>query len=716
MTERRTDHRAPVTRFTPPERIGPYRILRVLGEGGMGTVFEAEETGPVRRPVALKVIRAGLDSNEIVARFEAERQALAVMSHPGIAKVLQAGTTDRGQPYFAMELVRGLPITQYCDANRLSVRQRLELFVLVCQAVQHAHQKGVIHRDLKPSNILVGDGDGAPQPKIIDFGIAKALGQKLTERTLVTEHGLAMGTAAYMSPEQADSTGIDVDTRADVYSLGVMLYEMLVGCLPVDPAEVGLNVFLARLVMKESDPPRPSVRLATLRTGEVARSRRTDATHLRRELQGDLDWIVMKAMDLERARRYETASALAADIRHFLADEPVAARPPSAAYRVAKFVRRHRVGVGAGLLVGVAVAGAAVVSSVLLVRATRAEQVAQREAEAARAVTAFLVDIFRLAAPNEDRGRKVTAREILDRGAARAERELAGQPEQQGRMLHTIGSVYGRLGLSDQARALLLQALALRRRTDGPDSLDVAQTLTQLGMVARLRGDSIGADTLLRRALALREAALPAGHKDVGATLSELAVLRLSQSRLADAESLYARVLPIDSTVMATEPARLANNLSGLGAVKVQRGRLAAAESLLTAAIRMQERSLPSDHPDVASTRNILGTVYFFQDRYRDALLTYRQSLDVLERTLGDSHADVGAAHSNIGEAHWKLKEYREAEPRFRRALEIYRAAGLEPGHPYRTATIDSWARMLREQGRAAEAAALTKGLADAPR
>ena len=248
-----------------PERIGPFRVLQLLGEGGMGLVYEAEETDAVRRRVALKVVRAGLNSREIIARFEAERQALAVMNHPGIAKVLHAGTTDQGQPYFAMELVRGLPITQFCDAHRLSIPHRLELFIAVCQAVQHAHQKGVIHRDLKPSNVLVIEQDGIAQPKIIDFGIAKALGPQLTEHTLVTQGGQAVGTAAYMSPEQVDPAGLDVDTRADIYSLGVLLYEVLVGQLPLEPGEMGVHLFLARLASGETSPPTPSAKLMATR-------------------------------------------------------------------------------------------------------------------------------------------------------------------------------------------------------------------------------------------------------------------------------------------------------------------------------------------------------------------------------------------------------------------------------------------------------------------
>ncbi|MBA3891200.1 MAG: serine/threonine protein kinase, partial [Gemmatimonadaceae bacterium] len=384
------------------ERIGPYRILQVLGEGGMGIVYEAEETDSVRRRVALKVVRDRHASKEVLARFEVERQALAVMNHPAIAKVFAAGTTPDGQPYFAMELVRGLPFTQYCDEHRLSVRERLELFIAVCHGVQHAHQKGVIHRDIKPSNILVTEADGVPEPRIIDFGIAKALGQQLTDLTLITQFGHAVGTAAYMSPEQAESNGADIDTRSDVYSLGVLMYEMLVGELPSDPGTMGLHAYLARLMARETDPPTPSDRIGStsLDPTIVAKARSTDLPRLQRDLRGDLDWIVMKAMDPDRNRRYVTANALAVDLQRYLSNEPITARPPTAMYRLGKLVRRNRIAtIGAALGLVAILAGAAF-STVGMVRARRAEHVAAQEAAAARQVTDFLINIFNISNPN----------------------------------------------------------------------------------------------------------------------------------------------------------------------------------------------------------------------------------------------------------------------------------------------------------------------------
>ena len=329
----------------PPERIGRYRILERLGTGGMGDVFVAEQTEPIRRRVAVKVIKAGMDTRSVVARFEAERQALAMMDHPNIAKVFDAGTTDAGRPYFVMELVRGVPITAFCDANKLTTRQRVELMVPVCQAVQHAHQKGIIHRDIKPHNVLVTLHDGKPVPKVIDFGIAKATGPALTDKTIYTEFRQLIGTPAYMSPEQAEMSGLDIDTRSDIYSLGVLAYELLTGRPPFEAARLvkaGLNEI--QRIIREEDPPRPSLRLSTM--GEalttIAGSRSTEPARLSKLVAGELDWIVMRAMEKDRQRRYETVSDLAADLKRHLTGEPVIAAPPTFAYRSATFVRRHR--------------------------------------------------------------------------------------------------------------------------------------------------------------------------------------------------------------------------------------------------------------------------------------------------------------------------------------------------------------------------------------
>src|SRR3989454_1140346 len=329
----------------PGTSIGRYKLLERVGEGGCGVVYVAEQTQPVRRRVALKVIKLGMDTKQVVARFEAERQALAMMDHPNIAKVLDAGTTDVGRPYFVMELVRGIRITDYCDQANLSTRERLDLFIKVCQAIQHAHQKGIIHRDIKPSNILVTLSDGVPVPKVIDFGIAKATEGRLTDATVYTQLHQFIGTPAYMSPEQAEMSGLDIDTRSDIYSLGVLLYELLAGSTPFDAKELmASGIDAMRKTIREKEPMRPSTRLATLGAGQLtttAKRRSADTSKLLHQLKGDLDWIVMKCLEKDRARRYETANGLAADLKRHLNNEPVTARPPSASYRLQKAFHRN---------------------------------------------------------------------------------------------------------------------------------------------------------------------------------------------------------------------------------------------------------------------------------------------------------------------------------------------------------------------------------------
>jgi serine/threonine protein kinase len=373
---------APFPSITP-SRIGPYKILQKLGEGGMGVVYLAEQEHPIRRRVALKIIKLGMDTRAVIARFEAERQALAMMNHPNVAKVFEAGTTEQGRPYFVMEYVKGVPITVHCDRQRLTTKERLEIFTQVCDGVQHAHQKAIIHRDLKPSNVLVTIQDEKSVPKIIDFGVAKAIEHRLTERTLFTELGQIVGTPEYMSPEQAEMTQQDIDTRTDVYSLGVILYELLVGALPFDPKELRQAGFdEVRRRIREEEPSRPSTRVTTLDqlSTESAKRRRTDPTSLAKQLRGDLDWITMKALEKDRTRRYETASQLETDIKHHLAHEPVLAGPPAVSYKLRKFIKRNRVAVTASVVMVAALALGLIVALTGFIQAKR-ERDRAREAE-----------------------------------------------------------------------------------------------------------------------------------------------------------------------------------------------------------------------------------------------------------------------------------------------------------------------------------------------
>ena len=688
-----------------PETIGPYRILGVLGEGGMGTVYEAAETGPVRRRVALKIVRAGLNSREVLARFAIERQALALMNHDGIAKVFHAGETEQGEPYFVMELVHGLPITEYCDSRRLTARQRLELFSTVCLAVQHAHQKGVIHRDLKPSNIIVTEQDGVARAKVIDFGIAKALNAPLTDFTLVTRLGQPLGTAMYMSPEQAESSGLDVDTRADIYSLGVILFELLVGEPPMAPRGEAIHIFMARLASRRTDPPMPSSRITTLGTGSeaVAYARHTDPGSLRRQLRGDVDWIVVKALDPDRARRYDSAAALSADIGRHLAHEPVAARAPSPSYRLRKLVLRHPVAVPVGVLAILAIATSASFAVAGMVRARHAEQLAQQEAAAARGVTDFLVGLF-APVPGDVRPDQLTARQILDRGASTASRELADQPLVRGRILHTVGKAYAKLGLYEEARAQFDEALAARTRILGATSLPVAETELELAGVTAARGDFAAADGHYARALAIRESLLGHEHPLVARVAYGIGSLRWEQGKLDEAEAQYRRALRIDERSTANW-AEMADDLMGIGILDGQRNAYALAESLMKRSIAVQEEHLGPDDSNVSSSLNNLGGIYLLTGRYADALPLYERVRKTYERTLDPLHPNLAAIYSNLGEIYGKVGRFAEAESLFRRSIAM-KEKRLAPDSPRLAITLQSFGDLLRDEGKFPEAEA----------
>ena len=492
--------------------LGSYRLHQGLGEGGMGEVWLAQQNQPVRRQVAVKILKAGMDSVRVIGRFEAERQTLAVMDHPCIAKVLDAGTTPQGRPYFVMEYVRGDSIAVFCDQHRLSLRARLELFIQLCEGVQHAHQKGIIHRDLKPSNVLISLVDDRPVPRIIDFGIAKVVTQPFSDGSLFTELGTFVGTPEYMSPEQAAMTG-DVDTRSDVYSLGLLLYELLVGRLPFDRDAFrsgGLDGVWRTI--RDTDAPRPSTQVTSggVDVQAIAARRQIPASKLAGVLRGDLDWITMKALEKDRARRYATANALALDIRRHLEHEPVSAGPPTAIYRARKFAQRHRVGVAAAASLAVLLVAFAVVMAVQAGRIARERDRANREAAAATQVTSFLVGLFKVSDPSEARGNSLTAREILSRGSADVETRLRDQPQVQASLESTIGTVYTSLGLYDEARPLLERALRTQKALQGEDAAETLATANSLASLYWSRGDYAGserlyADIVRRRARTLGE-------------------------------------------------------------------------------------------------------------------------------------------------------------------------------------------------------------------
>ncbi len=692
-----------------PVTVGPYHIIQVLGEGGMGVVYAAEQLQPVRRRVALKMMRPGIGTKEVVARFEAERQALAVMEHPGIAQVLDGGVSESGQLYFVMELVRGIPIDEYCDRFRLSLKDRVELFMRLCEAVQHAHHKGVIHRDLKPSNILVTEQGGGAVPKIIDFGIAKATGQRLTDATLMTSLGQAVGTLAYMSPEQAEASELDVDTRADLYSLGIILYELLVGRVPVDPKDTGAPTFFARLVQRDAPFPTPVQRLGALSSEaqeHVAAARRISVAGLKKLLRGDLAWIVMRAIEKDRSRRYETANGLVLDLRRYLGSEPVLARPPSAGYRLGRFVRRHRAPVALGLVAAFALVLGTIATGVGFVRARHAQEVAQaarqraqREAETARQVSNFLIDLFEVNDPSEARGDTITAREILDRGARRIEQGLSGQPLVQARLMGVMGSVYAGLGLYDEALALLGRSLALRQANLKPSDPEIAESLDRLGTVQRNRGDLAAAEKSHRRALSIREAAFGPDDPLVAHSLMSLGETVLTRGKPAEADTLLQRALSIEEKDVGTQHLETPTIVQDLGTVAYYEGNYAKASQYYSRAIGMLERSRGTDDPSLAAPLNNLGAVQFMEGHYEAALADYQRVEKIWAKTLGPDHPRVATSLTNIGETYWALGRYSEAEPMLRRALQI-KERNLSPNEPSISETLRVLGDVYRDEGR----------------
>jgi len=605
-----------------PERIGRYTILQVLGEGGMGVVYEAEQREPVRRRVALKTVKLGMDTKEVLARFESERQALAVMDHPSIAKVFDAGATDTGRPYFVMELVQGIPLTEYCDLHRLTTAQRLELFVRVCEAVQHAHQKGVIHRDLKPTNILVTVPGAEPLPKVIDFGIAKAIGGSLTDLTLATQLGQIVGTPAYMSPEQAERSSLDVDTRTDGFALGVILFELLTGTLPVDVTSPRAALALP-WVLREEDPPTPSARFASLgdRRKTVADRRGTTPEVLRGQLVGDLDWIVLKAMAKDRTMRYETAYGLALDIRRYLNDEPVLARPPSARYRVTKFVKRHRAAVTTAVIAVLTLIGGVVAVSAGFVRARRAEALAEREAGIATGTTDFLVGLFGVNDPNIARGRSLTLRDVLDSGAARVG-QLENAPEVQARIMRTIGRVYSELGEYERAVPLFDAALARYTALYGSGSVEVAHTQREMAHFLILRGDYDRAEQLSRAALATFRRAYGDDDPATIDALNDLVFGFLRSGRsLDEGEALLRAALPGARAALGDSNALVALTMDHLCWTLLQRTP-ASADPVCEATLELRRRIFPGDHPQVGYTLKRVAAARRARGDYRTVAST----------------------------------------------------------------------------------------------
>jgi len=678
---------------------GRYRLLQRVGEGGMGEVWLAEQTEPVRRQVALKVIKAGMDSAQVVARFEAERQALALMDHPAIATVFDGGTTPQGRPYFAMEYVKGEPITTYCDRHLLSTRERLGLFTQVCEGVQHAHQKGIIHRDLKPSNVLVTIQDDRPVPKIIDFGVAKATAQHLTERSLFTELGVLIGTPEYMSPEQAEMGSLDIDTRTDIYALGVLLYELLTAALPFDRKDLRqAGIAEIQRIIREKEPPRPSTRITQPgpASTEAAKNRHTEPRRLVSELRGDLDWITMRALEKDRTRRYQTANALAADVHRHMNNEPVSAGPPSAAYRAGKFVRRHRFGVTTAVALVLLLAASALALGVQAQRIARERDRANHEAEAARQVSDFLVGLFRVSDPDQARGNTVTAREILDRGASKIDQDLRTQPLVQARLMSTMGRVYESLGLYDQALPLLESALATRRRLHGEEHLEVAESLIGLGGLRWHKGEYEAARPLLEGGLKQRERLLGPESPLVADSLHNLGNLLWSRGEYEEARLLLGRALAIREKNVPAGP-EVASTLNSLGAIAYKQGDYAEARRMWERTLAIREKNLGPDHPLIGQTLNNLAAAHTFTNDPAGARPLLERAVRIQEKVLGPKHPDLASALMNLGDVVSVLGDDLGAKPYYARAVAILDEAS--PGNPELARFLDRLARVTLKQG-----------------
>ena len=699
-----------------PRRIGGYAVGRLLGRGGFGEVYEAEQLEPVRRSVALKMIRPGMDSRHVLARFEAERQALAVMQHPGIAQVFDAGVTEGGRPWFAMERVPGEPITDYCDRRRLTIGQQLGVFLEVCDAIQHAHQKGVLHRDVKPSNVLVSEHvvsekGGRHRIKIIDFGVAKALDRSWSADSAFTVDGQVLGTPGYMSPEQAEGAG-DVDTRSDVYSLGALLYELLVGTPPFEAGALREAGFAeVQRILRDVDPPKPTTRLSASKeeSTAVARSRATDSRSLARELRGDLEWITMRALEKDRARRYAAVSELAADVRRHLHHEPVLAGPPSAAYRASKFLRRHRVLAASALLVIVS-GGTGLGLALWQADVAAAERDhAQEQAKVKTAIVWYLVRVLGEADPITGEGRDARVVDALDRAATELPGAFPNEPLVEAGVRAVLGDLYGRLGSLPQAEGHLEWAHA-RWREHGIVHRDSLATATSLALVRKFQGRFAEAEELFRTSLEESRATL--GEEDrLTIVLREgVAQMAFHQGRYAEAEEELRAVLVLRRRVFGPEDPESLNAVNNLASALSEGGKHEEAARIRMEVLGTLERVSGPEHPHTVAVRLNLGT--YLVDRG-----DCEEGRDHLHAAMRGMSASLGATHPKTQEVRRLLAQGLVKCERLDAAEAVYRElVHLETGvhGTDHRSTLEAKVRLadvLGRQRRFAEARGLLDGV-----
>jgi eukaryotic-like serine/threonine-protein kinase len=732
------------------ERIGPYKLLQKLGEGGMGAVWVAEQTEPVKRRVALKLIKPGMDSELVLRRFDAERQALALMDHTNIAKVLDASTTPAGRPYFAMELVKGVPITRYCDELHLPIRDRLTLFIQVCQAIQHAHQKGVIHRDIKPSNVLVAVQDGNPVPKVIDFGVAKALNQRLTDQSMYTEIGAVVGTLEYMSPEQAELSALDIDTRADVYALGVLLYELLTGTTPLDRRTLKTAAYIEMLRMiKEDEPPKPSTRLTASKDSlaSLAAQRRTEPARLTREVRGDLDWIVMKCLDKDRTRRYETANAIARDVERHLADEPVEAGRPSAGYRLRKFARKYKLAITASTAFVLLLAAGVVVSTWQAVRASRANAVAEvalaqaedekqnaeesrakaeeneanaeRSAEESKKVLAFLREnVLKAVRPANDGGLglNVTVRDALNAAEPKIEETFVEQPEIELAIRSELADTFS--FLADHERAVTQH----ERIVELVDHLyDAVADWDHYDRTLEARIRLATAYKLAQRydqAIEFFEAVLPlltdrsgADGQDTLACKGAFGICLTDAGQFDRALPILEEVVPKLRSKVGLDEANTRECVEGLTLLYFKTDRSVRAVPLLEEVLAYQKAKYGPDNFVTLRLTGHMGLAYSGVGRDADAARMEEEALRGIRKWFDDRHPNTVNCMYNLATCYQQLQRYADAEGLLASSLDTRQKT--QPDDWVTFLTMSDLGNIMRLQKKYAEAEPhLLKGLA----
>src|ERR1700683_5583865 len=684
---------------TPESKfIVAYRLLRRLGEGGMGQVWLCEQTEPVQRQVALKLIRVGRYDDDLLQRFRSERQSLAMMDHPSIAKVFDAGATPDGQPYFVMEHVHGVAITRYCDEKRLTIRRRLELFSRVCEGVQHAHQKAIIHRDLKPANILVTEVDGKPMPRIIDFGLAKAIGLQISDETMMTRAGDWVGTPGYMSPEQSDGNA-DIDTRTDVYSLGVVLYVLLTGDEPFDVSQWNKQPFYEVLrQLRESDPLKPSTKIRkrdAVTLAKLAHNCQNEPRMLVRQVRGDLDCIVLKALEKDRNRRYATPLELAADVNRYLRNVPVSAHPAGIAYRTRKYVRRHRLGVS------VAAAGLVLLIGFAAAQAIELRKIRQQRDRADR-IAHFMTGIFKVPNPSEARGNTVTAREILDKASQQIGNNLNKDPELQAQLMETMAQTYSGLGLYGRSQDLTEHALAIQSSMFGERSRETLASESYLAQTLRAQGHLPEAEKLLQNTIEAQRQLLGPYDPATLASMDRLGYVYANEARHADAENLFRQTLNAERKVLGPDDPQTLSTLNELAEILTPQGRYAEADQIYCELVAAQKGTLGPHHPATLLSVSHAAENLEEEGRFPEAEKTYSDVIAAQRRILGPEHPQTLRAMTMLALTMAKEGRYSEADKLQSQVIEI-KTRVLGPAHTSTLQSMEMEALGLSREGRYAD-------------